>query len=137
MPTVYNVSPGKTKQEMGIVLNGVSVVDPSVLSWTLQDISAHDAGRDEAGIMHPMKIVEKRTVQLEWNMIDPINASTILNAVSGANQTFSCTLPDAKTAELRTATYYVGDRQAPMQQWMTSRVDGKIYTKVSFTLIEV
>lgn len=135
MPT-WNVSQGKTRQDMGIVLNGVSVIDPSELSWTLQDISAHDAGRDEAGTMHPMKICQKRTVQLGWNMIDPGNALAILNAVSGNAQTFLCTLPDATTGQLRQGTYYVGDRTAPMQQWF-NRVDGQLYSKVSFTLIEV
>lgn len=137
MPTFAPTSPGKTLSTMGIVINGVSVIDPSELQWTIQDISAPDAGRDEAGTMHPMKIGQKRTVQLGWNHIDPANAMAILAAISGNAQTFTATLPDALTGALRQGTYYVGDRQAPMKIWNATKLDGQLYSKLSFTLIEV
>ena len=53
-----------------VTLNGVSVIDPSELSWTLQDISASDAGRNEALAMKKMRVGQIRTYQLTWNMID-------------------------------------------------------------------
>lgn len=119
-----------------VTLNGVSVIDPSKNEWGLQDISSKDAGRDEATIMHKMKLGQKRTYNLEWNMIDPHNAAIILQAIN-SDETFPCTLWDAMDEQYETRTYYVGDRSAPMQQWMPNRADGKLYTHISFTLIEV
>lgn len=119
-----------------VTLNGVSVIDPSEWSWGLNDISAKDAGRDETTTMHKMRVGQKRTYTLGWKMIDPHNAAIILQAVN-RDETFQCTLWDAMNEQYETRTYYVGDRSAPMQQWMPSRVDGKLYSKISFTLIEV
>lgn len=119
-----------------VTLNGVSVIDPSELSWGLSDVSASDAGRDEQTTMHKMKLGQKRQYQLGWNMIDPENASIILKAIN-SSETFPCTLHDAMDNEMQTRTYYVGDRSAPMQQWMPNRKDGKLYSKLSFTIIEV
>lgn len=119
-----------------VVLNGVDVIDPTELTWGLSDVSASDAGRDESVTMHKMRIGQKRQYNIGWAMIDPINASIILKAVN-EKEHFDCTLWDAMEAEYQTRTYYVGDRSAPMQQWMPDRADGKLYSKLSFTLIEV
>ena len=117
-----------------VTLNGVSVIDPSEWTWGLQDVSASDAGRDEAVTMHKMRLGQKRTYNLGWKQIDPTNASIILQAINP--ETFTATLWDTMDNQYETRTYYVGDRIAPMQQWM-ERVDGKLFTKLSFTLIEV
>lgn len=127
--------------QMGIVINNVNIPDPSVLTYGLSDISQSDAGRDESGLMHPMKLtvngqlVQKRQYQMEWNMITPTDASVILGAIN-ASETFSATLFDPLTNSMRPGVYYVGDRSAPFQQWR-SGIDGQLFTKVSFTLIEV
>lgn len=119
-----------------VTLNGVSVIDPSKLSWGLSDISSSDAGRDEQTKMHKMRLGQKRKYELAWNMISPADASQILKAINEKEE-FECTLHDAMDNEMQTRTYYVGDRSAPMQQWMPDRVDGKLFTSLSFSLIEV
>ena len=125
----------KTLNTQMVILNGVSVIDPSELSWGLSDVSASDAGRDEAVKMHKMRLGQKRQYTLGWKMIDPVNASIILKAVN-EKEVFECRMWDAMDGEYQTRKYYVGDRSAPMQQWMPNRDDGKLYSKVSFTLIE-
>lgn len=117
-----------------VTLNGVSVIDPSELSWTLQDISASDAGRNEALEMKKMRVGQIRTYQLTWNMIDPADAATILQAIN-ADEVFPCTMHDVMDNEMQTRRFYVGDRTAPFKQWRDG-VDGKLYSKLSFTLIE-
>ena len=119
-----------------VTLNGVSVIDPSKLSWGLSDISSSDAGRDEQTKMHKMRLGQKRKYELAWNMISPEDASKILKAINEKEE-FECTLHDAMDNEMQTRTYYVGDRSAPMQQWMPDRTDGKLFTSLSFSLIEV
>lgn len=126
----------KTKRTGMVTLNGVEVIDPSDMTWGLQDVSSPDAGRDEAAIMHNKIVGQLRKYTLSWSMIDPADAAEILQAI---NQTwaFECTLWDAMENAMRTGTYYVGDRTAPLQQWIPNRADGKIYSKLSFNLIEV
>lgn len=130
------VSPGKTMNTGMVTLNGVSVIDPSELTWGLQDVSAPDAGRDEAVRMHKLRIGQLRKYELAWNGIDPANAAIILQAIN-AQEEFPCTLHDAMTNTMQTRIYYVGDRSAPFKQWMPDRIDGKVYSKISFNLIEV
>lgn len=119
-----------------LILNGVSVIDPSEMTWGLQDVSASDAGRDESIRMHKLRVGQLRTYQLAWNMIDPVNAATILQAINAKDE-FYCTMHDVMTNQMRRGLYYVGDRTAPFKQWMPDREDGKVYSKLSFTLIEV
>lgn len=117
-----------------VTLNGVSVIDPSELSWSLQDISASDAGRNEALEMKKMRVGQIRTYQLTWNMIDPENAAIILQAIN-SDEVFPCILHDVLENAMQTRRYYVGDRTAPFKQWRDG-TDGKLYSKLSFTLIE-
>ena len=119
-----------------LILNGVSVIDPSEMTWGLQDVSASDEGRDESIRMHKLRVGQLRTYQLAWNMIDPENAAIILQAIN-MNDEFYCTMHDVMTNQMRRGLYYVGDRTAPFKQWMPDRDDGKVYSKLSFTLIEV
>ena len=121
---------------MGITLNNVAVPDPTALTWGLQDVSASDAGRDEATTMHKMRLGQKRTYTIEWAGIDRANASIILQAIN-SSENFPCYLFDVMNNQYETRTYYVGDRSAPFKQWFSNDIVGMIYTKLSFTLIEV
>jgi hypothetical protein len=130
---------GKTLNTMGIIINGVSVIDPSELSYTLSDISASDAGRDESLEMDAMILGQARQYTITWNNIDPENANKILKAVStgrNAKGQFPCTFYDVLEGEMQERMYYVGNRTAPFQQWIPDRDEGKIFNKLSFTLIE-
>lgn len=126
----------KTLNTNMVVINGVHVIDPSEWSWGLQDVSSDKAGRDEAIKMHKMRLGQKRTYTLGWAMIDPDNASTILKAVNEF-ENFEATIWDVMDNAYVTRTFYVGDRTAQMQQWMPDREDGKLFSKVGFTIIEV
>lgn len=136
MSTYIYDEENKTLNTGMVTLNGVSVIDPSSLTWGLQDVSASDAGRDEAVRMHKMIVGQLRTYDIGWNMIDPANASIILKAIN-EKENFYCTLPDTMENEMQTRLYYVGDRTALFQQWIPDRKDGKLYSKLSFRLVEV
>lgn len=137
MPTTYYYTTDNIRYDMGIMIDDRAVPDPASMDWGHQDISTHDAGRDESGTMHTMKITSKRTMDIAWNMIDPVNTKDIIGKVT-AGQNIYCTLPDPETAELRRSLYYVGDIKVSYEQWMNApRIDGKLYSKLSFTLIEV
>lgn len=118
-----------------VTLNGVSVIDPSKLQWGLMAISPSDSGRDQGGVMHDDIIGYTDKYELAWNMIDPINASIILQAVT-QKRFFEATLFDPLTCTMRTSVYYAGDLSTPFQQWIPDRQDGKIYTQLAFNIIE-
>lgn len=118
------------------ILNGVHVIDPSDLTWSLQDVSASDAGRNEAVEMIKRRVGQIRKYDIAWNMIDPENASIILKAIND-KETFYCTFWDVMDGEMQERLYYVGDRTAPFKQWIPDRADGKVFSKLSFSLIEV
>lgn len=113
-----------------ININGTDF-KPSVMEIGIQDISAADAGRTQAGTMQKMRIVEKTTINLEWWEPSRSLTSAILWAVSP--EYFPVTFYNPKTMEVETKTMYVGDRTAPVRMWGDDRA---FYSRVSFNLIE-
>ena len=63
-----------------IKVDGVDMPNPSKMSWSLQDVSIGDSGRDDTGYMYKGRITQKRKLELEWSAITPDKASIILNA---------------------------------------------------------
>ena len=114
-----------------ININGVEC-DPSVMEIGFQDVSCPDAGRDLSGTMHPMKLGQKQTVNLEWWEPDRNEVKQVLQAV--APESFPVTYYDPQTNTEVTRTMYVGDRTAPIRMWNTGRA---WYSKLSFKLIEI
>ena len=113
-----------------ININGVDF-KPSVMEIGIQDVSAADAGRTQAGYMQKMKIAEKTTINLEWWEPSRELTSQILNAVSP--EYFYVTYEDPKDMTIKTKVMYVGDRTAPVRMWGDARA---FYSRVSFNLIE-
>ena len=119
-----------------ININGLQC-NPSVLEIGIQDVSAPDAGRDLTGTMHPMKIGEKQTVQLEWWEPDRTEVKNVLSRVRA--ESFPVSYYDPNTDTWTTKTMYVGDRQVPIRMWGTDS-QGNVrawYSKMSFKLIEI
>lgn len=130
----------KTINTMMVTLNNVSVIDPSTLEFSEQDVNSEDSMRDSTVDMHNNVLGTIVKYKLGWNMIDPVNASQILQAihvptVNGKRQ-FWATLHNARTNQMETRLYYVGDRTVPFKQWIPDRADGKVYSQVSFNIIE-
>lgn len=116
-----------------ISVNGVVLPTPSAYSYGLQDISGTDAGRalDEKATMYKNKKCQKVKISLAWNGISPEVCSQILLAID--DEYFDVTYVDAKLNQNLTKTFYVGDRTAPVKQWI---VNNKMYSQLSFDIIE-
>lgn len=125
----------KTLKTGMCIIDGTEVIDPSELSCTFSDISAPDAGRDEAMRMHKGLWGTIRQYAIAWNGISDDDARVILRLVNGKNE-FPCRLTDPETGETYSGEFYTGDRTMPIKQWRDGK-DGKVYSKLSFTLIEV
>ena len=122
-----------------LLINGSAVRDPSSMKITKSDLSSSDAGRDINGLMHANKlrdangnIVSKTSIGLAWVAITPAEASAILSALQ-TSEYFTCTYTEPSTNASTTKTFYVGDREIPVKQWMDGN---KLYEQVACTIIE-
>lgn len=114
-------------------LHNISL-DPSSLSWGLQDISASDAGRvlDSGNTMYKMRTSQKRKLQITWTMPTRAQAEEILNAFNA--EYFYLRYFDPMENALNTRQFYAGDRSAPFK-WVDI-MGGTRLTTLSFDIIE-
>ncbi len=124
-----------------LIIDGVSIPDPSDMSWGLQDISSDDAGRGQDLVMHKGTLGRARTLQLSWRNVTASQAHAILVDVNPEN--FNVTYWDPLEGAITTRSFYVGDRSAMVQQWFGGGAPSgandysKIYGQISFNIIEV
>ena len=111
-------------------IGGVAVKTPSTFTVGIQDISAPDSGRDINGLMHKGKIGEKRTIALGWKYLRSSELRAIVNAFQ-ASEYFQVTYYDPTSATQLTKTFYLGDRSAPMYNFMLD-----LYEGLTFNIIE-
>ena len=117
-----------------LVVDGVNCPDPSEMTWGLHDISAADAGRDAKLRMWKGKLGDKREIGLKWSNVSPAEVKTILNLFKEEN--FNVKYTDPMLNEKVTKKFYRSDPSAPVKQWFDGP-HGKLYSEVSFTIIEV
>lgn len=114
-------------------INDTIIKTPSEVTWTLQDISSPDSGRDLTGVMHKDRVAQKIKLSCKWPHMSTAEASLLLrNANSQVN--FQLTYFDVMQNGVRTATFYVGDRTAPLA-WIWD--DDNAVQNVAFDFIEV
>lgn len=112
-------------------INGVDIQTPSKYTYTYQDISQPDAGRDQNGLMFKGYVCSKVKIELSWNLLTEEEAKILFQSVK--NEYFSVTYPDAVSGTTKTGTFYVGDRTAPMYSWFPHL---HLYKDVAFNIIE-
>lgn len=117
-------------------LQFVTVKTPSAITWSIQDVSAQDAGRTLDGIMHkerlPMPNGQKRKMKLEWFAVKfGEESSALLQAFTP--EYLDVTYPDPQEGKLVTKVFYTGDKELRFATWW----DGKqVLTNLTFSLIE-
>lgn len=114
-----------------ITINGVNMPTPSGYTEGIMDIT--NAERNSKGTMFIDRIATKVKLELEWSTLEQTEMTKVLNALE-ASITFSVTYVDAKTGTNKTGTFYKGDRNIPMLDY----IDGKARWKgFKVNLIEV
>lgn len=112
-----------------------AVPPPSSFQWKMQDVSAPDAGRSEAGVMDKARIGQVVALELSWQNVTTAVANEILNAFQPEYVTVRYTDPlfgtSSTTYYYVTKTFYVGDRSAPMYNSKQG-----LWSNISFNLIE-
>lgn len=114
-----------------IVVGGVSMPSPSMLTWHLQDISDSAAGRTEDAIMHKNRIAQKWTADIEWLNLSAADVATVMQAFNAEYFNVEFENPMTMSREIR--TFYRGDPEIPLQTWSVSN---KTYSRLAFSIIE-
>lgn len=106
---------------------------PSTFEWGLSDVSDSDSGRvqDENDTMYKNRTSQKRKIALAWNAPSKEETAEILQAFNP--EYIFVQYPDAMSGVDEVREFYCGDRSAPVHMWT---VNSKLYTKVSFNIIE-
>lgn len=98
----------------GVYLNGVNLPEIAFDGATciVSDVDSAEAGRNQKGSM----MRDRVAVKVKWQLSFPPMSSTmmknLLSAISAPS--FSFTYPDPRTGLIKTGTFYVGDRTAPV-----------------------
>lgn len=112
-----------------IKINGVDLPTPSEFSVSIQDVV--NAERNARATMIMELIGVKQKIELSWAFLTAAQLSQVLTAVKPLF--FTVTYPDPETNTTRTATFYKGDRPAPMMDFRSGIAR---YQDVKFSLIE-
>lgn len=110
-------------------VNGVDLPTPTDLQVGVMDITKAD--RNATGTMIIERIATKRKLTISYAFLSSSQLSQVLNAVSSVF--FSVTYFDPVTNAMRTGTFYSGDRNAGMMDFLNGVPR---YKDVKFDLIE-
>lgn len=114
-----------------IVVDGVALPQPYIYQWSLQDVSAPDAGRTLDALMHKNLVAQKRKLQLGWRGKDTGTTAMILQAFNPEYVTVQYF--DMLDNQYETRTFYTGDRTVPVKLWWVGR---HLIETISFDIIE-
>jgi hypothetical protein len=112
-----------------IKINGVAIPTPSDYSVGIQDISK--AERNANGTMIIERIATKRKIELSWKLLSKDALSQVLNSVSAVF--FSVEYIDPQEGATKTGTFYCGDRNCGMLDFVDSMPR---YKEIKFNLVE-
>ena len=114
-----------------IIVDGVALPQPYQYTWSLQDVSASNAGRTEDALMHKSRVAQKRKIQLGWRIKDTDTTALILRAFNP--EYVNVRYFDMLDNQYEYRTFYVGDRTAPVQLWAVGK---HLIQTISFDIIE-
>ena len=126
--------------QIGASQNGTytDILDPSEVTFGIQDISDPDAGRDSSLLMWKGRLGQKMQIALAWNNPSPPETATLLTQFDA--EYFWLRFTDPKTNTTVKKQFYAGDRSAPVQQWFVrdpnNPDNSRTFSKVSVTCIE-
>lgn len=110
-------------------VDGSAVLCPYTYKWSLEDVSASDAGRTEDVAMNKKRIGQVVKLELTWEYITTEQVSEILQAFNPEYITV-CYL-DALQGKFVTSEFYVGNRAAPM-----FNAEEGLWENLAFNIIE-
>ena len=114
-----------------ISINGIQVVSPDTYKVTIADLDS-SANRSGNGTLYRDRITVKRTIELSWLFLDPLELSVLLNSVSSVF--FPVTYWDPQTNGYKAGEFYVSDRSAGIAIKQSN--GSYVWRDVGFSLVE-
>lgn len=108
---------------------------PSESTWSLQDLSSDNSGRDLTGTMHKDTVAQKRKITCKWSTLTWGECQTLAQMMKKDKQTVvSLYYPDIMTGDYITKSFYTGDMNVDYYNWSGTE---KICRNISCDFIEV
>ncbi len=114
-----------------IRIAGADIPAPTDYQVGIMDLDG-ETSRTASGLMVRDRVAVKRKLELAWKYLTPAEWSQILQAVSPPF--VGVTYDDPESGELKTGTFYAGDRTAGAIDYSGGKVTG--WKDVKFNLIE-
>ncbi|MBE6051898.1 MAG: hypothetical protein E7214_14950 [Clostridium sp.] len=116
-----------------LTIGGVEVAAPTKFDVTLNDLDSEDSGRNKlTGKMARARIGTFAKIELEWNNLNKVQCTAILNAISSTF--FTVSYVDPRRGR-RSSIFYAGDISTESFNY-DSTSDTVWYKTVKFNLIE-
>lgn len=116
---------------MLITINGVEVTSPDSYKVTISDLDA-SANRSGNGTLFRDRVAVKRTIEMSWLLLDPLELSVLLTSVSSVF--FPVVYLDPQTNGMRSGDFYVSDRNTGVA---VKQSDGSYkWRDIAFSLVE-
>ena len=126
-----------------IKVNGTLTAMPNPMKCTPheRDIVTSKSGRDEKGKMWNQYVRTTWDYDIGYTNVDPQDVADVLTAIDTAPlvdgmKQLQAKVYNAQTMEYTEGTYYAGDRNMDIVQWIPGRAHGKLMN-LTFSLIEV
>ena len=110
-------------------VDGRPVKCPSSYNYTLEDLTASDAGRTEDLLMHKKRIGQSVQIDLSWQNLTTKEVSELLQIFNP--QYLNVCYFDAMSGLYKTSVFYVSNRSVPMYSKVRD-----IWSNLSFNLTE-
>lgn len=112
-----------------IKINTVTIPTPSTFAVGVMDIVKAERNANAEMIIE--KIATKRKLELAWNYLSSADLAALLQKIT--DTFFTVEYPDPQTGAMRSATFYVGDRNCGMIDFLNSTPR---YRDIKFNFVE-
>lgn len=119
----------------GRACDGISLPEPAHGGFqvSIQDVDSASTGRGADGNMIRDRVAVKAKINLKFPPLTNAEMSALLSAVSDVS--FSVSYPSPVSGGIRSGTFYVGDRTAPIYKTTADGVE--LWENCAFNLIEM
>lgn len=116
---------------LGLKVDNTPIPDPSEFKYTEAGLDIF-AERDVNGLLVRDMVATKHNLGLKWDALSWSTIQSVLALTRG--ESFSFTYPSPDTGQMRTGTYYAGDRE--FDAIMLAGDPSEWFGSLSFNLIE-
>lgn len=109
-----------------------SIVFPTSVKWSYNEISTENSGRSKSGKMNKRIVAEKRKLECSWTMLDDAAASVLLPKIKAGTYVYLKYMDPFEGAD--TVKKFYTDDPTAEEKFLDSK--GRYYWDISLNFIE-